>query len=109
MRNSASTSTEQRRAHGRHAHGPLGTAHTTIFSPDAMRRLLATTQVTSAESYLERGNTVEDYRASIYLYMDRFTKTGDLTTLAKGVLKAVSLHDYLLEHGPSREEGQEQE
>lgn len=80
------------RAHGRGVH------HGSNFSPQALQRLLALTSVTSAESFLTGNRSVEDYRASIWMYMDRFIETGELPALAKSVLKAVSLREYQLDH-----------
>ena len=65
------------------------------FSPEALRRLVAITQITSAQKFLELGRSVEEYRASIAMYLDRYLETGDLTTLAKAILKMVSLRAYL--------------
>ncbi|MAG58481.1 MAG: hypothetical protein CMJ83_19510 [Planctomycetes bacterium] len=72
--------------------------HGANFSPDALRRLLATTKITCAETFISGGRSIEDYRGSIWMYIDRFIVTGELPALAKSALKAVSLRQYLLDH-----------
>ena len=84
--------TDVRRAHHDDIKVPAGTAS---FSPEALRRVLATTEVTGAAHFVERGRTVEDYRASIYVYFGRFLAGGDLHDLAKAILKTISLREYL--------------
>jgi hypothetical protein len=83
--------TDVRRAHHHDIDLPAGV---TSFSPEALRRVLATTQVTSAAHYLVGDRTLRDYRASIYLYFDRYLTHGDLHDLAKAIMKAVSLREY---------------
>ena len=68
---------------------------TNVFSPDALRSLLSTTQVTSAATYIQNGRSGEDYRGSIWMYIDRYLQSGELLSLAKAILKTVSLRTWI--------------
>lgn len=67
------------------------------FNADALRRRLITTNITTARSFMREGGTVEEYQASIAMYFERYTLTGNLIDLSKAVLKAVSLRTWTVE------------
>jgi hypothetical protein len=43
--------------------------------------------------------TLEDYRSALWMYLDRYVKTGEMAALAKAIVKTAALRDYLLERG----------
>lgn len=69
------------------------------FDADALRNLLKSTRVTPVVAYLARGRTLEDFRGALWMYLDRYTRTGDLAALAKAILKAESLREHFRTSG----------
>ena len=66
---------------------------------DALRRLLRTVHVTPLSAYLAKGRTIDDYRGAIWMYLDRYVKTGDLGALAKSILKTAALREHIEKTG----------
>ncbi len=65
---------------------------------DALRRLILASSCTPVAEFLSKGCTLEDYRSAIWMYVDRYVKTGSLESLSKAIVKAAALRSHLLDH-----------